>query len=81
MRDIVWRMGFTLAALAVLLILGPGVSCNLDNRLLERVMGQTPQAQIAPYLAAIAEGDRQAAETLWPASSEAGGIWLPVANR
>jgi hypothetical protein len=74
MRDVAWRMGLTLAALGVLLLLGPGVSCSLDNRLLERVMGHTPQAQIARYLAAVAEGDRQAAEALWPASSEAGDL-------
>jgi hypothetical protein len=67
MRDLVWRMGFTLAALGALLFLGPGVSCNLDNRLMAQIRGQAqaPQSEIDRYLAAIAEGDRQAALALW----------------
>jgi hypothetical protein len=72
MRDVLWRMSFTLAALAVLLLLGPGVSCNLDNRLLEGLRGPTPQSEIRHYLAAIAEGDRQAALALWLAPAPVG---------
>lgn len=72
MRDLLWRLGFTLAALAVLLLLGPGVSCNLDNRLVEGLRGPTPQSEIRQYLAAIAEGDRQAALGLWLAPDAAG---------
>jgi hypothetical protein len=64
MRDVVWRAGATLTALVALLFLGPVVSSNFDNRLVEQFRGQTPQAQIALYLAAVAEGDRQAAMAL-----------------
>ena len=70
MRDVAWRAGFTMAALAVLVLLGPSASCGLGNRLVERAWGQTPRAQIARYLDAIAEGDRHAALAHWsPAGS------------
>lgn len=65
MRDIVWRVGLTLAALALLSILGLNVSCGAANQLLEQALGQTPQALIARYLTAIAAGDRQSALASW----------------
>ncbi len=65
MRDVAWRLGLTLTALTVLTILGPNFSCGTGNRLVERVTGQTPHAQIAAYMAAIASGDRQAALVVW----------------
>ena len=66
MRDVAWRMGFTLTALAVLATLGPGVSLDTARHLLERALGRTPEAQVRRYLAAVSEGDRQAALSLWP---------------
>jgi hypothetical protein len=69
MRDVLWRLGLTLTALGTLIFLGPGVGCNLHNSLLEWIRGQTPQAQIGRYLAAIAKGERQAALALWPAGT------------
>jgi hypothetical protein len=65
MRDVAWRMGFTLTALAMLAIFGPGVSCSTGNRLVELVSGQTPQARVADFLGFVADGDRQAALELW----------------
>ena len=65
MRDIVWRVGLTLAALALLSILGLNVSCGAAIRLLEQALRQTPQAVIAHYLTAIAAGDRQSALAFW----------------
>jgi hypothetical protein len=66
MRGVGWRMGFTLAALAVLALLGQNRSCSSSHRFVEQVLGRTPEAEIAKYLAAIAEGDRHSALTLWP---------------
>ena len=68
MQGIRWRVGFTLAALLVLVFLGQNTSCSSSHRLIEEVLGQTPEAQIASYLAAIAEGDRYTALALWPAN-------------
>jgi hypothetical protein len=65
MRDMVWRVGLTLSALTLLSVLGPGMSCSLGSRLIERATGQTPQAQIADYLAAIAGGNPQNGLALW----------------
>jgi hypothetical protein len=66
MRDVMWRMGLTLIAVALLTVLGPGVSCSTGNRLVERIIGQTPETRIAGYLDAITEGDRAVALALWP---------------
>jgi hypothetical protein len=66
MEGVGWRIGFTMAALAMLALLGQNTSCSSSHRLVEQVLGQTPGAQIASYLAAIAEGDRQRALALWP---------------
>jgi len=68
MRDVAWRSGLTITALAVLVILGPGLSCSSGHRLIEQATGQTPQAQIVAYMAAIARGDRQAALAAWTIS-------------
>ncbi|MFQ5885997.1 MAG: hypothetical protein ACE5II_02040, partial [Anaerolineae bacterium] len=38
------------------------------NRLVERVIGETPQAKVSSYLALVARGDRDEALALWPAS-------------
>ena len=65
MRDIAWRTALTFLALMGLLLLGSNVSCTVDHRLVERALGQTPQVQIARYLDAVAEGDREAALVLW----------------
>jgi hypothetical protein len=65
MRDLFWRTGLTVAALAALAILEANLSCGVGNRLVEQVLGQTPQSRIGSYLDAIARGDRQAALDLW----------------
>jgi len=67
MRDITWRMGFTLMTLTALAVLGLNASCSPAHHLLEQALGRTPQHQIAGYLAAVARGDRPAALELWPA--------------
>jgi hypothetical protein len=70
MLDVAWRLGATLAALAVLAFLGSNVSCNPDIHLADGAWGQTPQVQIASYLAATAGGDRQEALALWAPAGE-----------
>ena len=67
MRDITWRMGFTLMTLTALAVLGLNASCSPAHHLLEQVLGRTPQHQIAGYLAALARGERPAALESWPA--------------
>lgn len=70
MRDVAWRLSFTLTALAVLAIFAPSAGCAFGNRLVEELTGQTPQAQIADYLEAIARSDRQAAFSLWSSGAQ-----------
>jgi hypothetical protein len=70
MRDMTWRLGFTLTALTILVILAPSAGCAFGNRLVEQIRGQTPQAQTARYLSAIAEEERGAALALWPLNDE-----------
>lgn len=72
MRDILWRMGVTLTALTILAMIGLSASCQPAHYLLEQALGRTPQAQVAEYLAATSEGDRQAALALWspPATAD-----------
>jgi hypothetical protein len=71
MLDIVWRLGITVMILVALVAFGPGLNPGVANRLIEQVTGQTPQARMTRYLAAIAQGDRQAALELWsPAGPE-----------
>jgi len=65
MRDVAWRMGFTLTALVMLATVGPALSCDTAHHLLERALGKTPEAQVRRYLAAISKGDRQAALSVW----------------
>jgi hypothetical protein len=65
MRDITWRTGFTLVALAILVMLGSNASGCTTHQLIEQALGQTPQDQIARYVTALAKGERQAALTLW----------------
>ena len=74
MRDITWRMGLTLMALAALAMLGLNASCSPAHHLLEEALGRTPRHQIASYLSAVSRGDRAAALALWlaPASHQAG---------
>ena len=75
MRDITWRIGLTLLALAALAVLGLNASCSPAHHLLEQALGRTPQHQIAGYLAAIARGDRPGALELWPvAATHDGGL-------
>jgi len=42
------------------------------NRLVERVIGETPQAKVSSYLALVARGDRDKALALWPANERLG---------
>jgi hypothetical protein len=70
MLDLAWRLGATLAALAVLAFLGSNVSCNPDIHLVDGAWGQPPQVQITSYLAAIAGGNRQEALALWAPAGE-----------
>ena len=72
MLDVAWRLGATLAALAVLAFLGSNVSCSPDIYLADGAWGQAPQVQITSYLAAIAGGDRQEALALWAPAGECG---------
>lgn len=65
MRDVAWRTGFTFVVLAMLTLVGPNVSCHLDHRLVEQILGQTPASRIARYLQATARGDRDGALNLW----------------
>jgi hypothetical protein len=65
MRDITWRTGFTLLALAVLVMVGSNASGCTTHYVIEQALGQTPQDQIDQYLADLAKGDRQAALALW----------------
>jgi hypothetical protein len=58
-------MGCTLVILVALLVVGPSLSLGTSHELLERALGRTPEAEIARYLAAVAEADRQAALALW----------------
>jgi hypothetical protein len=78
MLDVAWRLGATLAALAALAFLGSNVSCNPEFYLVDGAWGQTPQVQIASYLAAVAGGNRQEALDLW---SPAGGSSAPLQAR
>jgi hypothetical protein len=70
MLDVAWRLGATLAALAVLAFLGSNVSCNPPSHPADGAWGQAPQVQIASYLAAIAGGNRQEALALWAPAGE-----------
>jgi hypothetical protein len=72
MLDVAWRLGATLAALAVLAFLGSNVSCNPDIYLADGAWGQAPQVQITSYLSAIARGDRQEALARWAPAGECG---------
>ena len=74
MQDFAWRAGLTLTVLAALAIVGLGAGCMPAHQLAEQVLGQTPQAQIAAYLAAIARGDEQEALALWPAAESPGDV-------
>ena len=75
MLDVGWRLVFTVALLVALAALGPGLSLGVGNRLIEQLTGQTPQAQIAAYLEAVAQGDQQAALDLWsPAGPDSPGL-------
>ena len=65
MRDVTWRMGFTLTALLLLAVVGPSASCGGTHQLVERLLARTPQVQVERFLGAIARGDRQAALDLW----------------
>lgn len=65
MRDILWRIGFTFAALSILAVLGGSASCSVDGRIIEQITGEKPQARIDQYLAAIAKGARKEALALW----------------
>lgn len=47
-------------------VLGPA------NRLVERAIGETPQAKVASYLALVARGDRDGALALWPVDERLG---------
>jgi hypothetical protein len=78
MLDLAWRLGATLAALAVLAFLGSNVSCTPEFYLVDGAWGQTPQVQIARYLAAIAGGNREEALALW---APAGGPSAPLQVR
>jgi hypothetical protein len=42
------------------------------NRLVERVIGETPQAKVSSYLALVARGDQDGALALWPTSERLG---------
>jgi len=66
MRDLTWRMGFTLMTLTALAVLGLNASCSPAHLFLEQALGRTPQDEIARYLAAITDGDRVAALASWP---------------
>jgi hypothetical protein len=72
MREIAWRMGFTLVALVVLMTLAPHLSFGTTPYRLEEALGQTPQALVTDYLSAVAQGELEAALTLWqgPAGPE-----------
>ena len=65
MRDLTWRIGFTSVLLAALAMLALNASCSPAQQLLEQALDQTPEAQIAAYMSAIATGERQAALDLW----------------
>ena len=65
MRDITWRTGFTLVALAILVMLGSNASGCTTHQLIEQALGQTPQDQIDRYVAGLANGERQVALALW----------------
>lgn len=71
MRDISWRMGFTLLTLTALAVLGMNASCSPAHQLLEQALGRTPENKIARYLEAVSRGDRSAALAHWlaPASN------------
>jgi hypothetical protein len=70
MLDLAWRLGATLAALAVLAFLGSNVSSNPDSHLVDGAWGRTPEVQIASYLAAVAGGTRLEALSLWALAGE-----------
>lgn len=65
MRDITWRMGFTLMTLTGLAVIGLNVGCSPAHYLLEQALGRTPQNEIERYLTAIANGDRVSALEFW----------------
>jgi hypothetical protein len=73
MRDIAWRMGFTLMALLALMTLAPNLSFSTAPYRLEEALGQTPQALVARYLTAVARGDVGAALDLWPEAAKPEG--------
>jgi len=65
MRDLTWRMGFTVLALTALAVIGLNASCSPAYQLLEQALGRTPQREIAGYLEATARGNRSAALAFW----------------
>lgn len=82
MRDIAWRMGFTLMALFGLMTLAPNLRFRAAPYRLEEALGRTPQALVTHFLTEVAGGDLGAALALWqePAESagslEAAGAWV-----
>jgi hypothetical protein len=66
-------MGFTLTALVMLATVRPALSCDTAHYLLEQALGQTPEAQVRRYLAAISKEDRQQALSLWPGPATPNG--------
>jgi hypothetical protein len=71
MRDVAWRIGFTLTVLAALLVLAPDGNRTRAYHLLEQALGHTPQAEVTRFLTAVAKGDRPTALALWPGSQGA----------
>lgn len=73
MRDIAWRMGFTVMALLGLMVLAPNLRFSTAPSRLEEALGQTPQALVAQYLTAVARGDLGTAQALWQEPAESDG--------
>lgn len=65
MRDLVWRLGCTVMALLLVVLLAGSGPCCAGHQFVEILTGQTPNAQLSRYLAAIAQGDRASALALW----------------
>jgi len=65
-------VGIVLMAFGFLPVSRSGAVLGPANRLVERLIGETPQAKVSSYLALVVSGAREEALALWPASERLG---------
>ncbi len=65
-------LGIALVVFAFLPVSRSAAVLGPVNRLVERVIGETPQTKVSSYLELVASGARQEALALWPANERLG---------